>query len=94
MPCLLIGVSAIFPRIALVLMWLVGYTATAFVTVLWPLIGFFLAPFTTCAYAIGMNQVGGFQGWTLLLLIVGVLLDFGAYGGTGRGASRYRRRMI
>ncbi len=88
MPCLFIGTAAIFPRIALVLMWLIQYTATAFTTQLWPILGFFFLPYTTCAYAIGMKETGGFQGWTLILLIIGILLDFGTLGGSG---SRYRK---
>lgn len=90
MPCFFVGIGALFPRIALVLMWLTGYTATGFTTVLWPLLGFFLMPFTTCAYAIGMKETGGFQGWTLVVLIVAILLDFGTFG----GGARYRRTVV
>lgn len=89
MPCLFMGVAAIFPRFALLLMWFTQYTGTAFNTHLWPILGFFFLPYTTCAYAIGMNESAGFQGWTLVLLIIGILLDFGTLGGSG---SRFRKR--
>ena len=85
MACCLFALMALFPRGALVLMWLVGYTYTAFETVLWPLLGFFFMPYTTCAYAVGMNEAGGFRGWTLLVLIIAVILDIGHLGG-GHGA--------
>jgi hypothetical protein len=69
-------------------MWLFAYTATAFKTNLWPLLGFLFMPYTTCAYAIGMNETGGFQGWSLLLLIIGVVLDLGSHGGSARRTRR------
>jgi hypothetical protein len=89
MPCCLLVFAGVFPRLALVFMWLIGYGGRAFETVLFPLLGFFLMPYTTCAYAIGMNEAGGFRGWTLLILIIGVVLDFGHWGGGGV----YRRRV-
>ena len=88
MPCLLVLIAVIAPRLALVLMWLFVYTAHAFETRLWPLLGFFFMPYTTCAYAIGMNENGGFHGWSLVLLIVGVVLDLGSHGGSARTKRR------
>ena len=84
MPCLLILIAIVAPRLALFLMWLFAYTASAFETRIWPLLGFFFMPYTTCAYCIGMNENGGFQGWSLLLLIIGVVLDLGSHGGSAR----------
>ena len=91
MPCLLILVALIAPRIALFIMWVTAYTARAFETNLWPLLGFFFMPYTTCAYAVGMNANGGFKGWSLLLLIIAVFFDLGSHGGTAKGR---RRRVI
>lgn len=90
MPCCLLLVMAFFPRIALVMMWFVGYTATAFATYFWPVLGFFVMPYTTCAYAIAMNETGGIQGWTLVLFIVAVVADVGSWGGGGSYSRRYR----
>ena len=91
MPCCLIAAALMVPRLALIYMWLTGYGGRAVETVLWPLLGFFFMPFTTCAYIIGMNETGGFQGWSLLLLIVGVVFDLGGHGSSG---SRYRRVVV
>jgi hypothetical protein len=88
MPCLIILIAVIAPRLALFLMWLFAYTASAFETRIWPLAGFFFMPYTTCAYAIGMNENGGFHGWSLVLLIVGVVLDLGSHGGSARTTRR------
>jgi hypothetical protein len=84
-------IAAMFPRLALVIMWLTGYGSRAFESVLWPVVGFFFMPFTTCAYAIGMNEHGSISGWALLLLIVGVLFDLSSHGG---GAQTARTRYV
>jgi hypothetical protein len=80
------------PRIALVVMWLTGYGSAAFQTVLWPVLGFFFLPYTTCAYAIAMNNLGGIQGLGLALLIVGVFFDLASHGGAGQSTRTYRTR--
>lgn len=76
------------PRLVLVFMFFTGYLGAAVNTILWPLLGFFFMPFTTCAYVIGMNENGGFHGWSLVLLIIAVIFDV---GGHGSGGARYRR---
>ena len=53
MPCL-IGMSALFfPRIILILVWLLGngWLQASFQTVLIPVLGFLLLPLTTLAWA-------------------------------------------
>ena len=90
MPCLLILIVLVAPRLGLFLMWLFSYTATAFQTNIWPLLGFFFMPYTTCAYAIGMNENAGFKGWSLVLLILAVVMDLGSHG----GSARHRRKVV
>lgn len=95
MPCCLMAVAAFFPRVALFIMWLTGYGGRAFETVLWPLLGFFFMPFTTCGYAIAENSFGGVDGMGLALVIIGVILDLGSHGGGAKTTSaRYRRVRI
>ena len=94
MGCCLGILVLVFPRAALVIMWLVMYTSTAFETRLWPLLGFIFLPYTTCAYAIAMNELGGTQGLGLVLVVIGVLLDLGTHGGSARSGGRYRRRIV
>lgn len=90
MGCCCLGIIAvIFPRVALFGMWLTGYAGFAFDTVVWPVLGFFFMPYTTCAYAIAMNEIGELRGWGMALLIIGVFLDLGSHGG---GASAGKRR--
>ena len=94
MGCCLGILALVFPRATLAIMWLVGYTSTAFETYLWPLLGFIFLPYTTCAYAIAMNDLGGTQGLGLVLVVLGVLLDLGTHGGSARSGGRYRHRIV
>jgi len=87
MPCLAVVLAIISPRLALVVMAIFSdVLSRAFDSVLLPLLGFFVLPWTTLAYAVmwdvGTHDVTGFE-W----FIVGVafLLDIGAVGGTARG---------
>ncbi len=89
MPCCLGALALMIPRVTLIGMLLMGYGPRAFDTVLWPVLGFFFMPYTTCVYAIGINEAGGFYGWSLILLIVGVLFDFTSYGGASQTRVRY-----
>lgn len=91
MPCCLMIVAAMFPRLALVIMWFTGYGGEAFKTALWPLLGFFFMPFTTCAYAIGMNEKGAIEGWALALVVIAAVFDLSSHGG---GARTVRTRYV
>jgi hypothetical protein len=87
MPCLAVLLALISPRLALVAIWLFSNVlGRAFDSVLLPLIGFFLLPWTTLAYAVmwdvGTHDVTGFE-W--FVVVLAFLADVGAYGGTARG---------
>ena len=74
------------PRLALVLIWIFSdYLSRAYDGIIIPLLGFFFLPTTTLTYAVAQNEVGGVEGWGLVLVIVGVVFDLGMLGG-GRGA--------
>lgn len=91
MPCLAGCLAVLFPRGLLVLFWLLGTTASIFETRLWPLLGFFFMPYTTCAYALAHHWYGSAgQGIGLAMLIVGVVLDAGSHGGGARYAGKHR----
>jgi hypothetical protein len=82
-----------FPRLALIVMWLSGYGGRAFETILWPVLGFFFLPYTTCAYALAVNSLGGLEGWGLAALIIGVIFDFGSHGGGARSGHYHYQRV-
>ena len=87
MPCLAVLLALISPRLALVAVWLFSnILSRAFDSWLLPVLGFFLLPWTTLAYAVmwdvGTNAVTGIE-WFFVGLAF--LADLGAYGGTARG---------
>jgi len=88
MPCCLLAVALVVPRVTLFGMALTGYASRAFQGWLWPVLGFFFMPYTTCAYAIAMNEAGGFRGWTMVLLVFAVVLDLGGHGGVAGSKRR------
>jgi CDP-diglyceride synthetase len=86
-----VAVFALFsPRLALVALWVFGdLLSRAFESWVVPLLGFFLLPWTTLAYAVmwsSADRVSGLE-WFLVVLAFGA--DIGAYGG-GRRARRSR----
>jgi hypothetical protein len=91
--CLLVALALLTPRLVMVLMWLFSdYLSHAYGTWVWPLLGFFVLPTTTIAFAIAQNEFGGFRGWGAVITILGVLFDVGVLGGArGRGILRRDR---
>jgi len=92
MGCLLALIAVFFPRVIIVLLFLFNqpWLSGPYETVLWPVLGFIFAPFTTLAYALALNQAGELNGLYLLVFVIAVLMDLGAWGG-GPVAKRQRR---
>jgi hypothetical protein len=90
MPCLLVLLILAFPRVVLVLMFLLSnYLDRAYHGLLLPLLGFFFLPLTTIVYAWLVNSHRPLDGVNLLILIVAVIVDAGGLGG---GEWHRRRR--
>jgi hypothetical protein len=90
--CLIVVFALLTPRTIMVLLWLfTDYLSRAFDSFLWPLLGFFLLPTTTMAYAVAQNEFHGVKGWGLAIVIAGVMVDFGLLGGSGRAMGRRDR---
>lgn len=88
MPCFIVVIAFFVPRLVIALLVLSSdYIGRAMPSVIWPLLGFFFAPYTTLAYAWAINTVGGLQGFHLVIFVLAILLDIGAIG----GASKKRR---
>ena len=91
-PCFLAILAFFFPRVVLVLLAIAtDYIGRAYHTALWPLLGFFFAPFTTLAYAVAINANGGVTGPYAALVVIAVLMDLGVFG-SGAAARRRRNR--
>ena len=91
MPCFLLFILLLFPRVALVWMWFSStYLQRAFPSgLLLPVIGFLFLPLTTIVYAWEINNGMPTAGINLLWLLIAVIIDLGGLGG---GAHRQSRR--
>jgi hypothetical protein len=91
MPCFLVILSLLVPRVTLFFIWLLSdWFGRAYETAIWPLLGFLFMPYTTLAYMAAMlnnNQVLG--GWWLALFIAAIVVDAGHWGGSGRSAYKW-----
>ena len=86
MCCVLVLLAFLGPRIVLFLLWLfTNYLSRAFDGFLLPLIGFLFLPWTTIAFAIAQNELGGANGIGILVIALGFLVDIGVLGGGARG---------
>jgi len=89
MPCLFVILAAAFPRVILVLVFLLSnYLERAYHNMLVPLLGFFFLPLTTLAYAWMVNSHLPLEGVNLIILLVAVIIDLGGWGG-----GEYHRRQ-
>jgi hypothetical protein len=90
MACFAALLALISPRLALVAVWLFSnLLSRAFDSWLVPLIGFFLLPWTTLAYAVmwdaGTNEVRGFE-W--FIVVLAFLADLASYAGSRRSREK------
>ncbi|HET8814432.1 MAG TPA: hypothetical protein VFM51_05695 [Solirubrobacterales bacterium] len=86
MPCLVALLAIISPRLALFAIFIFSeLLSDAFDSWLVPLLGFFLLPWTTLAYAVmwaaSTDTVSGFE-W--FIVILAFLFDVGSYASRGR----------
>lgn len=86
MACLVVLLAFISPRLALFAIFLFSdLLSRAFDSWFVPLLGFFLLPWTTLAYAVmwsaSSNQVTGFEWFIVILAFV---VDLGSYANRGR----------
>jgi hypothetical protein len=87
MACLVVLLAFISPRLALFAIFLFSdLLSRAFDDWFVPLLGFFLLPWTTLAYAVmwaaSSNEVNGFEWFIVILAFV---FDLGSYASRGRG---------
>ena len=83
MPCLLVLIGLLFPRILiLILYFFTDWFDGVFDSVVWPILGFLFMPFTTLWYSFVMNHYAGqWSGLTIIVMVIAVLIDLGSLGG-------------
>jgi hypothetical protein len=91
MPCLLVLLVLAFPRVVLLLMFLLSnYLERAYHGLIVPLLGFLFLPLTTIVYAWIVNSHRALDdGVNLIILLIAVIIDLGGIGG---GEWHRRRR--
>jgi hypothetical protein len=82
MPCILLLVFLLSPRLAMVLIWLFSnYLDRAYHSILLIILGFLFVPLTTLVYAWEVNSGMAVAGINLVWIVLALLIDLGAVGG-------------
>ena len=90
MGCLLALLALISPRLVLFLLWIFSdVLSRAFDSWFVPLLGFFLLPWTTLAYAAFWDSGRHVTGIEWFFIVLAFLIDLGSYG-SGRRAQYAR----
>lgn len=91
MPCLVALIALCAPRFAILLVvFFSDYIGTAYETTIWPLVGFFITPLGTLAYAWAWHRppAGDAEGIALAVVMIAMLMDLGIIGGGSASAKR------
>jgi hypothetical protein len=90
MPCLLVVLVLLFPRIAIAVLYLfTNFFSGVFNNVLVPLLGFLFLPVTLLAYTWLVKYNYTVDVFFLIVMIVALAIDLGSLGG---GYRRHRSR--
>ncbi len=89
MCCFFAALVVIGPRAAILIWWLIDIDRwnAAFSNLIWPLVGFFFAPWTTLTWVI--IAPNGVTGLDWVILGIGVLADLASYSGSLYGNRGY-----
>ena len=91
MPCLVALLALVSPRLALFVIWVFSnLLSRAFESWVVPLIGFFLLPWTTLAYAAMWSSSDRVYGFEWFVVALGFLFDLASYS----RVERRRRREV
>ena len=90
MGCFVLLFAFLSPRLALAVVWVfTGDVDRAFDSFLVPLLGFFLLPWTTLAYAVLWSTGSrGIHGLEIFIVVFAFLADIGSYAGGERTRAR------
>ena len=84
MGCFVALLALFSPRLALFALWLFGDLLSRAFDDWWlPLLGFFLLPWTTLAYAVMWSSSNDVTGFEWFIVILGFLFDLGSYARSG-----------
>jgi hypothetical protein len=85
MGCLLAMFAGLFPRVALVCVWIfTNEVDRAYDSFFVPLVGLIFLPLTTLVYALAWSPLGGVEGIEWLWVALALVLDLSSFGGGAR----------
>jgi len=85
MPCLLLIVALVTPRLAVFVLWLFGWFNGVFPNIIWPILGFIFLPSTLLWYsAVAHWYHGVWTPFNIAILVVAMLIDLSPAGGRRR----------
>ena len=89
MPCLVIILSLVAPRLVTLLLWLfTNWFQGLFSTILWPIIGFIFLPTTLLWYTAVQRWFGGqWTFWPIVGLVIALSIDISPASGRRRSRS-------
>jgi hypothetical protein len=90
MPCLLVVLALVTPRLVVALLWFFSHWFEGlFTSLLWPIVGFVLLPTTLLWYSAVQHWFGGaWTLWPVVGIVVALMIDLSPV----RGHSRFRGR--
>lgn len=95
--CFVVALGAFFPRLTLFLMWVFNRSiiSNAFDgSWVWPILGFFLLPYTTLVYVLIDWWQGSVTGFFWVFVVLAVIADIGSYGSAARRRQPPQRTVI
>ena len=77
MPCAVVLIALIFPRLALLLVWIFSdFLGRAFQSVLWPILGFVFLPTSLLWFTAVQRWFGGeWTLWPIVGLVIALMID-------------------
>ena len=85
MPCLVVLLALISPRLALFALWLFSdVLSDAYDSWIVPLLGFFVLPWTTLAYAVMWSSGRDVHGFDWFIVGLAFLVDLSSWSQSGR----------
>jgi hypothetical protein len=92
--CFILLLGSVAPRLALFLMAIFNWSAITkpfHGEWIWPVLGFFLIPFTTLVYVLIYNWQGSVHGFSWFFVILAFFFDLGSYFGGYNRRSDFNR---
>ena len=89
MPCLLVLLALLTPRLVVFLLWLfTGWFDGLFPSPLWPILGFVFLPTTLLWYTAVQHWFGGVWSlWPVVGIVIALMIDVSPVGGSRRRRS-------